>query len=154
VAVRSWDRGVPTTVVGRRTLARVLTAPAESWDDGQCAMSGPVAGRTALEGPSGLDALTGRTAYVPVEAASAYAPEVLEPTRVTPGRPATCPPEETAHRLGETTDRLLQHHLRQGRSRRARPPLPDAPSSTTEIPGREWRSLPGVQARALTPRGR
>jgi hypothetical protein len=169
VAVRPWDRGVPTTVVGRRTLARVLTAPAESGDDGEYAMSGPVAGRRAfeglsgldvtaaqrapgptarwraLEGPSGLDVLTGRTAY---------GPEVLEPTRVTPGRPATCPPEEAAHRLGETTDRLLRHHLREGRPRRARQPLPDASSSTTEIPGREWRSLPGVQAGALTPRGR
>lgn len=206
VAVRS---GVPATVMGRRALARFLTAPADlgpsgarPGEHGERAASGPAtgwaafeglsapaarreapgptverqalqdpyvprpaverqvlqdsyvpgsaAGRRALQDPYGLGVLTGRTAFVPVEAA--YGPEVLEPTRVTPGPPATCPPGETVHRLGETTDRLLRHHLREGRSRR--PSLPDAPSGTTEIPGRERRSLPGVQARALTPRGR
>jgi hypothetical protein len=74
-----------------------------------------------------------------IEDVSPYGPEVAGATRVPPGR--RC---EQALRLGPTTDHLLLHHLSEGR------PRPE----DTEIPGRERRSLPGVRARALTPRGR
>ena len=108
----------------------------------------PVAGWLVLEGPSG----PGGAVATPAE--DTYGPEVLLPTRVTSGPAAVGSREQTVRRLGETTDRLLRHHLREGRARRGRPSLPGVPSSGTEIPGRERRTLPGMQARALTPRGR
>jgi hypothetical protein len=180
--VRSWTR-VGGSTPPRRSLALLLAAPdpygdrdARAWRRdalpgwagfGRAALAAPdpygdrdapVSRRDALPGPMNLGrdgtyamgvpgtltppddlaALTARTDHVPVEAASPYAPEVLAPTRVLPARRA-----QTA-RLGETTGRLLLRHLREGRAR----------PKTTETPGREWRSLPGAQARALTPRGR
>jgi hypothetical protein len=128
------DGGVPAAapVSGLSAPALVGSAdldPVGAYGEYETAVPGTPAA------PADLAALTGQTAYVPVEAASPYAPEVLVPTRVLPARR-----EQTA-RLGETTDRLLLHHLRGG-------------PTTTDIPGREWRSLPGVQAGALTPRGR
>jgi hypothetical protein len=169
-AVRSWTRGGVSTP-GRRSLALLLAAPEPypdapdprrdalpGWESFGRAAPGPypdarAARRDALPvstgayamavpgtltPPDDLAALTVRTDHVPVEAASPYAPEVLTPTRVLPARRA-----QTA-RLGETTGRLLLRHLREGRAR----------PKTIETPGREWRSLPGAQARALTPRGR
>jgi hypothetical protein len=114
-----------------------------------------VAGWLVLEGPSGPGGTPATPAAAMTLAEGAYGPEVLLPTRVTSGPPAAVGSrEQTVRRLGETTDRLLRHHLREGRARRVRPSLPGVPSSGTEIPGRERRTLPGVQARALTPRGR
>ncbi|MDN3357066.1 hypothetical protein [Actinomadura sp. DC4] len=56
--------------------------------------------------------------------------------------------------LGATTDRLLLGHLRGGRrAGSSRRPL-DASPTVTEIAGRERRTPPGAQARALTSRGR
>lgn len=130
------DRGVPAAgpVSGRSAPALVGSAdldPIGAYGEYETAVPG------TLVPPADLAALTGQTAYVPVEAASPYAPEVLVPARVLPGRR-----EQQTARLGATTDRLLLHHVREGRP------------TTTDIPGREWRSLPGMQARALAPRGR
>lgn len=167
-SVRPWAR---RPAPGRRSLALSPAAPADAdlagpgptdpYGDRGVPAAGTVSGRKALPGSvssaeldrtgayatvvpgtpvpaADLAALTGETTYAPVEAASPYAPEVLVPTSVLPGR------REQTGRLGATTDRLLLHHLREGRAR------PDI----TRIPGRERRSLPGMQARALTPRGR
>lgn len=64
--------------------------------------------------------------------------EVLLPTRVTRGRPA----EETVHRLGETTERLLLGQLR------------DRRPTVTDFARRERRLPPGHTAGALTSRTR
>jgi hypothetical protein len=64
--------------------------------------------------------------------------EILLPASVTCGRPD----EETVHRLGETTERLLLGHLR------------DRRPTVTDFARRERRLLPGQPAGALTSRTR
>jgi hypothetical protein len=71
-----------------------------------------------------------------------------------PPRPRACLPAEPYPALGETTERLLLRHLRDGRSDLPRRPALDAPSTTTDITRRERRPLPGRQVGIPAPRGR
>jgi hypothetical protein len=74
----------------------------------------------------------------PDDAGPSTLTEVLLPARVTRGRPT----EETVHRLGETTERLLLGHLR------------DRRPTVTDFARRERRLPPGHTAGALTSRTR
>ena len=146
-------------------LAGVLAGTADGpWTRDGLAR-GPAAGppASAAAGTIELD-LTAPEGHTSV--AAGEGPEVLTPTRVMASRPAACP-GETVDRLGATTDTLLLRHLltrpvkdvpgptgRLGLNRPARPPLPGALSTTTEIPRRERRPLTGRKAGASTPRTR
>jgi hypothetical protein len=161
-AGRSWDRrpAPVTPAPARSALAGVLTGTADGARAENAVAPGPVARLLSA------DAATAELEpTAPVVAGEV--PQVLTPTRVMSGRPVTCPSGETAHRLGETTDGLLLRHLRTrpakdapgpaaplGLNGPARPPMLDAPSTTTEIPRRERRLLPGRKAGASTPRTR
>lgn len=117
-------------------LARLLTAPADDLDPiravpGACPLA---AARTA---PPRTGAL------VPAPAGSAPGT----------GPAAAYAAEQAVSRLGETTERLLLRHLRDGRPAARRPAL-DAPSTTTEITRRERRALPGRPAGVPASRGR
>jgi hypothetical protein len=132
--------GVETTGGGRPVLGWAgygvetagggLPVPSTAGHVGEAAASGPLG--------LGLSSLPERTA-VPADGSGE---EVLSPTRVMSGRPATA---ADVARLGETTDRLLLRRLRDGRS-----PSP----ATRDTPRRERRPLPGPRAGALTPRAR
>jgi hypothetical protein len=119
---------LPVLWAGHPALLAGGVRPAEGAD---VAASGPVTDRRSLArlllGPAEPDhpdpsALT----------------EILLPARVTCGRPA----EETVHRLGETTERLLLGHLR------------DRRPTVTDFARRERRLPPGQPAGALTSRTR
>lgn len=164
----SWDRR--SAPVGAGTEGTALTGVVADSTDGPWTWdglaSGPVAGppAPAEAGTTDLDLIA------PGEHGRVVAgedPEVLTPTRVMAGRPPARPCGETVHQLGETTDSLLLRHLRTrpakdaprpagplGLNRPARPPVLDAPSTTTEIPRRERRPLPGRKAGASAPRTR
>jgi hypothetical protein len=159
----------PRPAVGTAPRLPALAGVPAGTADGPWTRDGPARGpaagpyASAAAGTTELD-LTAPGGHT--SAAAGEDPEVLTPTRVMAGRPAACP-GETVDRLGTTTDTLLLRHVltrpvkdvpgptgRLGLNRPARPPMPGAPSTTTEIPRRERRPLTGRKAGASTPRTR